>query len=414
MKPIGLGVIGMGGRSQGMINILQNGGGHLFELVAICDVLPGKLNWLREHYKLPASAAYADYREMLKNPAVEAVLVETGAQGMAGICCEAMYAGSHVMADVPMAFTRQDCMDLIAAKEKTGRVYCMAEQVRFANFVKRWKEHVEKGDIGEPLFIQGEYIHPEPYFYFEPNVEGAPGVRDIEDLERAARDPAYHKTWRNTFKHCIKYIPHELSPLLKIIGDRVVSVSCAVSDRRMFGDAVGMLDCECALMQTARGRAIRIVNSFTAPRRGKWSHHWYHIMGTDGVLETARPGWNKSPEFCASAEMMLDRNGEFLYTNYGWPRSDAPFGDPAKGHGGLEAFSYQQWHDAIRGGGTNELDVYNAVEAILPGIIAAESAEAGGVLMEVPDVRPGAPRPELDGKKRKPVARKAGKGRGHA
>jgi hypothetical protein len=208
----------------------------------------------------------------------------------------------------------------------------------------------------------------------------------------AAQDPGYYKAWRNAFKHPIKYIPHELSPLLKIIDDRVTHVCCSASDVRSFGDAVEMLDLECALMQTERGRTMRIVNSFTTPKRGPFAHHWYHIHGTEGVLESARPGWGEGPNWYMNNEIILRRDGTIERTNYGWSRADAPFGDPATGHGGLEAFSFQTFYDAIHGG-PNELNVYAAAESMLPGIIAAESAEQGGIRLEVPDVRPGTARP---------------------
>jgi len=392
MQPLGLGVIGLGKRALGMMSIVRSGGEHLFRLVAVCDRYQNKVDNACEHFGLPASAGYTAYHDLLANPAVDAVLVETGAQDLSPICCAALYAGKHAMADVPMTFTREDTWELILAVERTGNVYCMGEQVRFGNFVVRWKEHIAKGDIGEPLFIQGEYIHPEPYFYFERNSDGVPVANTWEDMLVAAKDPAFHKAWRNDFKHPIKYIPHELSPLLKIIDDRVTHVSCSASDARQFGEAVEMLDLECALMQTERGRTMRIVNSFTTPRRGSFAHHWYHIQGTEGVLESARPGWGEGAGWYMNNELILHRDGTMERTNYGWARADAPFGDPASGHGGLESFSFQTFYDAIHGK-PNELNVYATAEAMLPGIIAAESAEAGGIRLEVPDVRPSAARP---------------------
>ena len=391
MAPLNLGVVGLGKRGLSMIHTVRAGGEHLFRLTAVCDLYRNKVDNACQAFGLPASAGYTDYRELLARPDVDAVLVETGAQDLSPISCAALYAGKHAMADVPMTFTREDSWELVLAVERTGKVYCMAEQVRFGNFVVRWKEHIARGDIGEPLFIQGEYIHPEPYFYFESKTDGQPVKNTWEDMIAAAKDPNYYKAWRNYFKHPIKYIPHELSPLLEIIDDRVTHVSCVAADVRQFGDAVEMLDCECALMTTARGRAIRIVNSFTSPRRGPFAHHWYHIMGTEGVLENGRPGWGEGPAWYMDNEMIIRKDGSLERTNYGWAREDAPFGDPNYGHGGLEAFSFQTFHDAILGG-PNELNVYATLEAMLPGIIAAESAEQGGIQLAVPDVRPNAAR----------------------
>lgn len=386
MKQIPLGVIGLGVRGKEMALIADNQAGHLFKVVAVCDAYPSKVEQAVKELGLPASSGYTDYHQFLQVPDMAAVLVETGAQVMSKICCDALNAGKHVIADVPMVFTRQDCWDLVVTVEKTGLVYAMGEQVRFSNFVMKWKEHIEHGDIGEPLFIQGEYIHPAPCFYFEKKSDGTPAVDNYDDLASAADNPDYLKTWRNSFEHVIKYIPHELSPLMKIVSDRITHVSCVTADTRMLGDGIEMLDLECALMQTSKGRAVRIVNSFTAPRCGKYEGHWYHIMGTDGVLETARLGWGGG--FGSGGEIILHKDGTHEKTNYGWTRKDMPFGDSSRGHGGLELFSFNEFYNAIREDKESEINVYTAMEAILPGIIAAESSEAGGILVEVPDVRP--------------------------
>jgi len=392
MEPVKLGVIGWGGRAQGLIRgVLAKGGSHLFEMTAVSDLFQKKLDLAHDEFGMAESALYLDYHGLLEDSNVEAVLVETGAQVMAAISCDALNAGKHVCVDVPMAFTRQEVWDLIVTVEKTGCAYCMGEQVRFANFVKKWKEHIGRGDIGEPLFIQGEYIHPSaaPYFVHKETGDPYPGT-----LEEAARDPNYRPTWRNKLTDPIKYIPHETSPLLKILDDRIARVSCYTCDKRMYGDAIAKQDLQCALMQTDEDRVVRIINSFTAPRKGNYAHHWYHIMGTDGVLESSRPLWGDDA-FQRKEELLLDRDGNARHTTYGWAREeDNPFKDSTGGHAGLEAFVFQQFYDAIRGDGNNELDVYTMGEVVLPGIIAAESAAAGGVQIAVPSVRPSAERPK--------------------
>jgi len=45
--------------------------------------------------------------------------------------------------------------------------------------------------------------------------------------------------------------------------------------------------------------------------------------------------------------MIFNSEGEVIRTNSGSPREDAPFGDPSQGHGGLEAFVFQEFHDVI-------------------------------------------------------------------
>jgi predicted dehydrogenase len=393
MKPIQLGIIGLGHRGHSLAQMLRQHAAHRYEIIGVCDEQPMRRHQTIAACELPASAEYSDHRALLENPDIEAVLLETGAQALAPLALEVLAAGKHVLADVPMIFTRDEAAQLAAVVEKTGLVYSMAEQVRFANFVVQWQRHLENGDIGEPLFVQGEYIHPAPGFYYdEVENSGAPASHSaLIDPREQARDPRFRKAWRNSFKHPIKYIPHELSPLLKILDDRVTEVSCFSADARSYGDAVEMLDVECALMKTAKGRVIRIVNSFTVPlHAGKEeAHHWYHITGSEGFVENARPGWqgNDVSWEAQGQETIRRRDGSIERTHYGWERPDNVWADFSGGHGGLEAFVFEGFYNAIREGSPNESDIYATIEAVLPGIIAAESAEAGGVKMDVPNFR---------------------------
>lgn len=383
VEPIKLGVVGLS-RGADYAVLLHRCAPRLFTVTAVCDYYPSKVKATLDALNLPAAAGYPDHQAMLAKADLEAVLVETGTDTMVQVCCDALSAGKHVCADVPMAETRQQCWDLVVAVEKTGLVYCMGEQVRFANFTIHWRDLIKSGAIGTPLFVQGEYIHPEILFYYERVDTGIP---DYESLESVAHNPQYKKTWRNHFRNPIVYIPHELSPLLKILDDRVVSVSCLTADTRMYGDAVEMLDFQCALMHTAKGSDIRIANSFVAPRVGGWFHHWYHIMGTDGMLECARPGWGQD------GEIIVHKDGTIERTQYGWAPETYPFGDAEALHAGLESYVCQEYYNAIRHQAPNELNIYTAMESVLPGIIAAESAARGGQMLEVPDVRPSATRP---------------------
>ena len=83
----------------------------------------------------------------------------------------------------------------------------------------------------------------------------------------------------------------------------------------------------------------------------------------------------------------------------GGPDRDVSIARQLFAQGADGGFSYcmrslvlQVFHDAITGESPNELDVYTAMEATLPGIVAAESAAAAGRQLDVPEIRPGSAR----------------------
>jgi hypothetical protein len=109
-----------------------------------------------------------------------------------------------------------------------------------------------------------------------------------------------------------------------------------------------------------------------------WAH-WYQIKGTEASVELPRSDLDTGK---------LYRHGE------GWSeipmRMDDPDADEHSrnsGHGGIDFYPIDAFVRAILDDTTPAMDVYKAVETAAPAILAAESCEKGGVMMEVPDFR---------------------------
>ncbi len=91
-------------------------------------------------------AAYcsADYDEILKDAAIDVVLIATrnvhhGAQALA-----ALEAGKHVFVEKPMALTLAECQELYAAVSRTGRQLTVGFNRRFAPFYLEQKKHLAR------------------------------------------------------------------------------------------------------------------------------------------------------------------------------------------------------------------------------------------------------------------------------
>jgi predicted dehydrogenase len=98
-----------------------------FELAALCDVSPGLLGYLGEHYGVPRR--FDDHRALLREP-LDAVLVATP-DSHAGIVVDALRAGRHVLAEKPLCYTLGEADAVIAAQRAAGTVCMVGYMKRF-------------------------------------------------------------------------------------------------------------------------------------------------------------------------------------------------------------------------------------------------------------------------------------------
>lgn len=114
---IGVGVIGCGEIAQLMhLPYLQEL--PAFRIAALCDISPGVLATLGAQYGV--TALYDDYRALLADPSVDAVVICTYDHGE--IVAAALAAGKHLIVEKPLAFTPEEARPLVEAAEASGLV----------------------------------------------------------------------------------------------------------------------------------------------------------------------------------------------------------------------------------------------------------------------------------------------------
>jgi predicted dehydrogenase len=92
---------------------------------------------------------YTDYREMLKNESIDAVIVGTPDHWHCKIAVDAMAAGKHVYVEKPMARTIAECAVMVEAAEKYGTVVQVGQQQRSRAHWSEVVEMVQSGKMGK-------------------------------------------------------------------------------------------------------------------------------------------------------------------------------------------------------------------------------------------------------------------------
>src|SRR5579872_2695499 len=154
---INVGVIGVGGRGDYVSKAFQRyGDAHdkSCQIVAVCDVYEKRKRLAAEHFKVKG---YLDYRELLKQPDLDAVIVATPDHWHAKIAIDAMDQGKDVYCEKPMCHTNEEMKQLVDTVKETKRVFQVGSQTTSADQWWKAKKAIADGMIGKMIMSQGSY-----------------------------------------------------------------------------------------------------------------------------------------------------------------------------------------------------------------------------------------------------------------
>lgn len=145
MSKIGMGYIGW----------LSHDEGPDCTTVAWCDINEDKLKKAgRAH---PEVALYTDYREMLANPRVDAVVIASPNWLHAEQAIAFLNAGKHVFLEKPMGINRRECDQVLAAARASRGRLAVDFEMRVSAFATRIKELIAGGTHGALRHV--EFFH---------------------------------------------------------------------------------------------------------------------------------------------------------------------------------------------------------------------------------------------------------------
>ena len=155
-ETVKVGVIGCGGRSRSMREGLDVKG---FRVVAACDLQIEKAQKYSEDEKLKGLSrgqkwgVYDDFRKMIDQEKLDAVMVETPTHPRAWIAVQAMQAGVDVYIEKPMCLTIAEGRAMVNAARKYKRVTQVGTQQRSMPINNWASDLVKNGAIGKVLTV---------------------------------------------------------------------------------------------------------------------------------------------------------------------------------------------------------------------------------------------------------------------
>lgn len=140
-----LAVIGPGSRGRLLMSFLI--ANPKVEIVALCDIYRPSID---EGLKLaPKAKVYGDYRKVLEDRNVDAVVIATPLNTHCRIALDAFDAGKHVFCEKTIGFTMEECYRMYSKHVESGRVFFTGQQRLFDPRYIKVMEMVHAGTFGK-------------------------------------------------------------------------------------------------------------------------------------------------------------------------------------------------------------------------------------------------------------------------
>ncbi len=155
MTAITVGVIGLGYWGPNLLrNFSEN---ESAELRWICDGDSSRLGAMGRRY--PAAQTTTDYQKLLADPKLDAVAVVTPVATHFEIARAALLAGKHVLVEKPFTATARQAEELNELAERTQRTLMVDHTFVYTGAVRKMKEIVASGELGELLYFDSVRIN---------------------------------------------------------------------------------------------------------------------------------------------------------------------------------------------------------------------------------------------------------------
>ncbi len=161
-------------------------------LKAVCDSDAERLRHMRSLY--PEVEIHVDYDQFLRDSSLDAVVIATGARHHHPMGKASLMTGRNTFIEKPIATSSAECEELIRIAHERQLVLMAGHTYRYSPVVRRIKEIVDSGELGEIRYISAQRLNLGVF------------QRDI------------NVTW--------DLAPHDLSIILYLMGEAPLSVNC--------------------------------------------------------------------------------------------------------------------------------------------------------------------------------------------
>ena len=336
-------------------------------LVAVCDKYEPALERCRQMTSEAGCEGitfYSDFEDFF-NHDMDAVVLANYAYQHAPYAIRFLNSGRHVLSEVLTCATLSEAVGLIEAVERSGMIYSYAENYGYTPARWEMRRRYRNGDIGEVLYAEGEYLH-----------DCTSDPLNLWHLLTYGQREHWRNRCYSTF-----YCTHSLGPILQMTGLRPLKVIGLETPNPQYCRDVGITYAAggIEMVMLENGGIVRSTHGNI--KHTKTQSH-YVLNGTKGALRCLPNG---------DVEAYIEDGHtpyKQRYTTYTPP---VVMEEAAKsGHGGADFFTTYYFIRSILGdeeAKKNIINVYDAVDMCIPGILGYRSICNNNVWVEIPNLR---------------------------
>ena len=356
------------------------------EVTYLCDLSDARLENARQIVKENSGhdpILTKDYKEIINDPTLDAVVVMIGWSGRPQIAMEAMRAGKYVAIEVGCADNLQECYDLLKTYEETGSPIMMLENCCYGRREMMVLNMVKQGLFGEIVHCTGGYHH-----YLNE-------VELFKDIDK--EEIPHYRLEQYRTKNRENYPTHELGPIAKVLninrGNRFVklssfaSKSCGikayakdhVENSKYAEQDYAQGDIVNTILTCANGETVMLTLDTTLPR-AYYSRN-FSVRGTKGMSSEER-----RVVFLEGMQEDITNNEEEMFKQYDHPlHAEYVEKGVREGHGGMDWLVCRAFIESVKNGVNTPIDAYDTVTWLAVGALSEQSIQQNGASVEFPD-----------------------------
>jgi predicted dehydrogenase len=127
------------------------------EVVAVADLNSDRLGLINRRY--PSVETTTDYRDILRNPRIDAVAISTPVSTHFPLAMEALEAGKHVLVEKPMTATSEQALRLIEKADHRNLVLMVDHTFVYTGAVRKIRELIDQGSLGELYYYDSTRVN---------------------------------------------------------------------------------------------------------------------------------------------------------------------------------------------------------------------------------------------------------------
>jgi UDP-N-acetylglucosamine 3-dehydrogenase len=173
---LNVGVIGVGSMGQNHVRVFSE----LGNLIGIADADQESCKRIAKKF---TTRSYADYKDLLKDPDIDAVSIATPSSTHRSVGLDAINAGKHILIEKPLALTIEDAEKIVSTAKEQGITLAVGHIERYNPVVEVTKKILNNDQFGELISISSRRVSSFPERIRDAGVILDLGIHDIDILK---------------------------------------------------------------------------------------------------------------------------------------------------------------------------------------------------------------------------------------